>query len=390
MTAAARPLRVLELDGLRGIAIAMVLVFHCARFSTVLPSFGGILQRLTWSGWAGVDVFFVLSGFLVGGILLKTRDTPGTLRSFFIRRGTRILPLYFLVLVSAVVIPVASGIGFNRWPFAEALPWWSYATLTQNFLRPVLHTDSGYLVHTWSLAVELQVYVLAGLLLVCAPRRMIVPALLGGIVLSVATRIIACALGNGEFGYFVLFARLDAACLGILAAMAVRNPAAVDLIGRRRVALWFAAASLVAVAVALIGAGQGISSWGSAVFNHLAFATASAVLILLLTENPDGWANRALRFRPLVALGGISYGVYLLHIPVVSLTNLALGNSSLMVDRAAGPWGSILGLAITIALAAMSWRFIESPLIDAAHRWTRRPTGATPLVAPVKPVTPPA
>jgi peptidoglycan/LPS O-acetylase OafA/YrhL len=364
--------RVQELDGLRGVAIAMVLVFHCTRVPTMLPSVAGLAQRVTWSGWAGVDVFFVLSGFLVGGILLSGRDDQGTLKRFFIRRGMRILPLYFVVLLTAWLIPLVT-IGFQRWPFAESLPWWSYATLTQNFARPLLHTDSGYLGHTWSLALELQVYLVAGLVLLYAPLPRIKLILVAGIVISITCRIAACALGNGEFGYFALPARLDAACLGALASIVVNDKRALGWISTRRAALWTTAGILSAGAVALIAAGQGIGSWGSAIYNHAAFAISTTITIVLLIENKDGLANRILKMSWLVGLGSISYAVYLLHMPVVSLSNLAFGNSSMHVDNTAGIFGTIIGLMATLLLSKISWRFFEKRLIDQSHVWTRRP-----------------
>src|SRR5260370_30559316 len=111
---AATPLnrRIPELDGLRGLAILLVLVFHYISQEGVLPSgsFGDRLQRLVIMGWTGVDLFFVLSGFLIGGILMDVRGSPSYFKTFYIRRFFRIVPIYYLwIILYAALIGIASG-----------------------------------------------------------------------------------------------------------------------------------------------------------------------------------------------------------------------------------------------------------------------------------------
>jgi peptidoglycan/LPS O-acetylase OafA/YrhL len=360
-----------ELDGLRGVAVLMVLAFHCTTVPTVMPSIWGMAQRLTWAGWAGVDVFFVLSGFLVGGILIDSRGQDNVLQRFMIRRAMRIIPLYIIILLSAWILPALTGIGYNSWPFGESLPWWSYASLTQNFVRPILNTDSGYLGHTWSLALELQIYVIAGILLIYAPKRLIPPIIIAGIVIAWSTRATASYLGAGMYGYFILPARLDAACIGILSAIVVRNDVKVGWIKENSNKLWLLSGILFGAALALVGIGHGIGSWGSSIYNHLGFATGTALVIILCTTNCGKSPGKILALRPLVSLGAVSYAVYLFHYPVISLTNIYFGNNSMMIDSTAGKIGTIVGILLTFALAALSWRFIEAPLIKLSHSWTR-------------------
>src|ERR1043166_7724662 len=126
--------RNLPLDGLRGLAILLVLLRHLVPEQTTHPYFVPIITaaRLTWSG---VDLFFVLSGFLIGGILLDAKNSPDYLRTFYIRRAYRILPIYCVVVCIFfiwIIWVLSDG------PTSVAIPWFAYATLTQNFWMALL------------------------------------------------------------------------------------------------------------------------------------------------------------------------------------------------------------------------------------------------------------
>src|SRR5882757_1657709 len=156
--------RIPELDDLRGVAIAMVLVSHYAVFGFVTKhgSLTSYLKALPGLGWSGVDLFFVLSGFLIGGILLDARESSNYFQVFYARRFFRIVPIYAVVLlffaVAGGVARSAQGRDFT-WLFANSMPWYAYATFTQNFWM-VFHGSAGgnWLAPTWSLAVEEQFY----------------------------------------------------------------------------------------------------------------------------------------------------------------------------------------------------------------------------------------
>ena len=129
--------RIPALDGLRGIAILLVLMVHSfSDFHFVHHPGLTWLVRMSRLGWSGVDLFFVLSGFLIGGILLDARNSPNYFKTFYIRRAYRILPLYFLVLTLAWLTFQAGQLGWLRGSWAELfsgkIPWWTFFTFTQN------------------------------------------------------------------------------------------------------------------------------------------------------------------------------------------------------------------------------------------------------------------
>jgi peptidoglycan/LPS O-acetylase OafA/YrhL len=164
--------RLTSLDGLRGLAVLSVVLFHTLRLQNA-GVFGEIWKRFHGSAWAGVDLFFVLSGFLITGILLDSRGQENYFRNFYARRTLRIFPLYYTVLAVALLV-VPFVVGFPRLPAAyprllENQLWlWTY---TQNYLQATTaHTLPGF-GHFWSLAVEEQFYWFWPLVVCLLPRK---------------------------------------------------------------------------------------------------------------------------------------------------------------------------------------------------------------------------
>jgi len=161
-----RPRRIPELDGLRGMAIGLVVLYHYVKNAVVGTGFwyslGLAPLRLAWSG---VDLFFVLSGFLIGGILLEAKNTDGYFRAFYGRRFFRIFPLYYIWLIP-FGIGLATAPPFLQGMFNLHLPLWSYLLFLQNFLMVAQGTfGAQWLFVTWSLAVEEQFYLILPLLI---------------------------------------------------------------------------------------------------------------------------------------------------------------------------------------------------------------------------------
>jgi peptidoglycan/LPS O-acetylase OafA/YrhL len=150
--------RVPQLDGIRGTAILLVIIWHFI----VVPLKQGphdsaisrIIEHVGVLTWSGVDLFFVLSGFLIGGILIDARESPNYFRTFYFRRAFRILPIYLLVVVSYLLVwSMAAGHQiFLRETLGVPMPRWVYFTFTQNFWLAHHAWDSVYLALSWSLA----------------------------------------------------------------------------------------------------------------------------------------------------------------------------------------------------------------------------------------------
>src|SRR5919199_6536333 len=241
-TAGSRPPRYPELDGLRGIAILMVVAYHY----NLAPFL------------SGVDLFFVLSGFLLGGILLDKHEAPNYFKAFYARRFCRTLPLYFLcLLVFLILLPLTLAWLFGD-PFemllGDPLPLWSYFTFTHNFAMTQLGGwGTLWLGHTWSLAVEEQFYLFLPFFIRSFSREKL-PYLLVGLILSAP--LLRAFLyefhPHGDLAFYVLMpCRADALLLGVLGAYVIRNERCLNLLRTHTKALYGLLALLLAAGVAL-------------------------------------------------------------------------------------------------------------------------------------------
>ncbi|MBD0321145.1 MAG: acyltransferase, partial [Gemmatimonadetes bacterium] len=185
--AAANPLRLRghlpALDGLRGVAVALVVLLHFTLFVPAGPV-ESFFSRGVGTGWMGVDLFFVLSGFLITGILYDSRDSPAYFRNFYARRSLRIFPLYYAYLfaIFAVLPRVQAG---AAGPAEESARIWVWTYLSNVlFARGGWEVMPGHTTHLWSLAVEEQFYLLWFAAVVMAPRRWLLPTIVGCLVVA--------------------------------------------------------------------------------------------------------------------------------------------------------------------------------------------------------------
>src|ERR687886_165684 len=354
-TAGSRSPRYPELDGLRGIAILMVVAYHY----NLAPFL------------SGVDLFFVLSGFLLGGILLDKEETPNYFKAFYARRFCRILPLYFLcLLIFLILLPVTLGWLFGD-PFemllGDPLPLWSYFTFTHNFAMTQLGGwGTLWLGHTWSLAVEEQFYLILPFLIWFVSRERL-PYLLVGLILSAP--LLRAFLyefhPHGDLAFYVLMpCRADALLLGVLCAYAIRNERCLNLLRMHTKALYgllalflAAGAALMALSsptvhVPLVAASYGYS-WLPLVY--------SCIVLTAVTEKL-GLFTLVTRIRPLSWLAVVAFGVFLLHIPILIVFQRL--TSAGLLPQAGSHYIIPLGaLLLTLVLASISWMFFERRIV---------------------------
>jgi peptidoglycan/LPS O-acetylase OafA/YrhL len=354
----------------RGIAILLVLLWHFvgAPWSHLPGPAAQWAQRLLGLGGSGVDLFFVLSGFLIGGILLDQRASPGYFQAFYARRLTRILPLYFLWLglffVLLAAFPRFTLSAPVRQLFADPLPAWSYVTFTQNLVMARQETlGPDWLAITWSLAIEEQFYILLPLMV-----RFIAPSRLpfaGAILVFSAPVFRLLGDQHGTFGGFVSMpCRADSLLLGVLCAILLRWQGGRELITHAKWGLYGLLATLSAGAVASCFLPI---RFGLRPFVLLGFAVMYSSFLLLAVTERRGPVTWLVRNRYLRSLGVLAYGVYLFHQGVNGLAHgLILGRQPRF-----GSWAEIavtLGAVVmTFFLAWLSWRFFEKPLV----RWGR-------------------
>lgn len=362
--------RVPELDGIRGIAIALVLVWHfvvCATAGapTALAMW---ITRLGAFAWSGVDLFFVLSGYLITGILLDSSGSDRYFSSFYVRRCFRILPLY-AVLISVFFAVRAFTPDAVAQTFDPPMPWWVYATFTTNFWVGHYQAWQFYGI-TWSVAVEEQFYWILPLIIAFTPRRALLSTFS---VLIAATMVIrALLVHTGTItqtsAHVLFFTRADALLLGGLGAIMIRDH---SHLLRRRLLTQLLAITTAAVAAYHI---KGCVMMSLPLINggYTVLALMYLSFLLLATTQPTSLAARFCRIGSLRRVGQMAYGLYLIHDPVQfglhHLIRHQRPRHADLVDVAI----SALALALSVGLAAVSWRYFESKMIAIGHRITTR------------------
>ena len=231
-TAAPPVRRIPQLDGIRGSAILLVLIWHFLVAPTSLVSNGGFAARVIARAgsltWSGVDLFFVLSGFLIGGILIDSKDSPRYFSTFYIRRVFRILPIYlFLVLAYLCVWNATTGnIPVLGETLGRPVPWYVYLTFTQNIWFAHHGWVGVYLGPSWSLAVEEQFYLLLPTMIRVLPRRFLLPTAVVLAAGSTAARTLLYLHYGPAWSlaaYMLIICRADALMLGVVCAVLLRE-----------------------------------------------------------------------------------------------------------------------------------------------------------------------
>jgi peptidoglycan/LPS O-acetylase OafA/YrhL len=351
----------------------MVLMYHvlsAARVGSGLLSHAFAALRLTWSG---VDLFFVLSGFLIGGILLDVRDSPRYYTTFYLRRAYRILPLY--VALSVVSMAALAILRANPRTSDLALfthrpaPWYAYATLTQNIWFAFLGGFGGLMSISWSLAVEEQFYLTAPFFVRNLTRSRLVSLLISVVLAAPVLRtVLLLSSARGAFADYVLMpCRADALCLGVLAAVFVRSEKCMKWVRFSR--HWFYVAMMVLAAGLPV-----LTIWGdktSSVMVTIGYswlAAFYATILLHVVTVPKGMLSGLLQRRELMNLGTISYCVYLFH-PLLVEGSRRVFLRYMSPSDWSGVAAGCVGVGATLCIAAVSWRYFEKTFLRLGHRF---------------------
>ncbi len=328
-----------EIDGLRAIAVTAVVLYHFG-----IPGIGG--------GFVGVDVFFVISGFLIGGILWSELAQTGRieLKSFFLRRIRRLAPAFFAMAAGTTAVAYLVLLPFEFREFGKSLiaatAWLSNVQFFREAGYFDIDSESKLLLHTWSLAVEEQFYIALPVLLLLlknGSKRFIIVVLLTAWVSSLASSL--AMMGHSPTASFFLFPfRAWEMLSGVLLAIWGRET---NETWRRGPMYSWLGLALVLSAIVLVRPGPGFPGW------QALWPVAGSVL-LLLNGRGDNLVNRLLAARIPVFVGLISYSLYLWHWPVFTLSSYWRGDVSSPLEK--GLW---LTLAILLSIAAWAW--IERP-----------------------------
>ena len=361
-----------ELDTLRGVAILAVVFYH--GFSqcdtTGLPGIAHAFFAATEFGWLGVNLFFVLSGFLITGILLESKGTPRYYKSFYVRRALRILPAYLLLLLLLLLLP--------RIGIVEGRISWSFVGLSLIYLSNVTNFFGVAMQYgpLWSLAVEEQFYLLWPLLILFLPRKSLVGAIVSAICIGPLFRAgIVLRGGNAWQASVLMPACLDALGMGALVAV-------LTFIGRDKFKRRLLNASLLLGVALYIGVAVAVHFSHAAAWTvpyGVSVALWSAWLIDGAYSGFGGTMGKVLSFKPAVYLGTISYGVYLIHNFVPDVVNGLFGFTP--AHELPMPIRPIIMFLVTVFLASVSWYGFERPINALKRFFPYRPSAAAAATA---------
>ncbi len=322
---------------------------------------GYVITDYVEGGFLGVDLFFVLSGFLITALLLKEQSNHGAIRlaSFYGRRALRLLPALYVLLVVHLIYAKVVGLPRDnelmtiRWALVYATNW-----------QAVFHffTVAEGLGHLWSLAIEEQFYLVWPLVLILflSLRRSasaVTAVLVTGIALVALRRYVMLSAGTSTLLLFLRTdTRVDSLLVGcLLASLWVRRRTPTRGLAP---AAWVASA-VIAICVAFSSSDSRFLYEGG----FTAFAIAAATLILA-TVDSDWWGNRLLAVAPLRLLGRVSYGLYLWHLPIF-----------FAVAREGQGWSSLTRIVVAVTLTALftalSWQLVERPALRVKRRLER-------------------
>ena len=344
------PKHIPQLDVLRGVAVLNVMLYHIV---DIVPRLH--LKPIFGLGYAGVDLFFVLSGFLITGILVGSKQSEKYFTNFYARRALRIWPLYYLLLlITFVVLPMVHP-ALKTSIFGQCHPWQAFPLFLQNLTLNRQAFDT--LRVTWSLAIEEQFYLVWPVIVWLAPRRMLKPLALSALLLSMALRwSVLIGLIAPLNIYMNTLTRLDGLSLGAFLALWIpeADSRIVRLTG--------------AVVVGLTLPAMIVLGWIQP--GHWAFFSVVAACfagMLCVAINVDWLAKMGF----LKYTGKISYALYLVHVPVFSLAG-AYGIGEVFFPRS--PIAADLALLLTsfgfcYGLAIVSWHFYESRFLRLKSRF---------------------
>ncbi len=345
------------LDSIRGWAILLVLMVHCVAFQPAGSSVLSVVNEVARAGWLGVDLFFVLSGYLITSILLSTRQTPGYFVNFYARRALRIFPAYYLYLVVVFlvlphVLAGVSGESLRAWALSSAL-------YLQNIQMLIVGGATSWrgLDHLWSLAIEEHFYLFWPLIVGLFPARRLLVVCVALIATAWAVKALLVLFHDWPLAAYVFMpARMDALAAGALVACL---PHGWNKTTGRLALLVAVVAAAGLLAIAFSKGGLRLSGGVNiALITSLAALAFAALLhVIVMTDFKPMWLHNPV----LVTFGRYSYGMYLIHIAVIELFQVPLLGywQASMGYNTASLLSGVATMLVTLLVAMLSYHLFE-------------------------------
>ena len=361
--------RIPELDGLRGVAIMLVIAYHYF-----------YQGRYFAFGWSGVDLFFVLSGFLIGGILLDVCASPRYFRTFYLRRLFRIVPIYYLWVGVYLLLTIFAGPFLKRHALGSTGPEVRLQVIAlllfvQNFgVRYSSPLAVAWFLPAWSLAVEEQFYLIAPLIIRLFSRASLYWLLAAVIGMAPILRVwiryhLPVHPDSLSLAYTLMPCRADALAIGILTALLWRNPAFRIWLPSHKPALYALGGVLLAGILVLCTFSASPDALGMQSIGYSWIAAFYAIILLVALALPGGFIALIARTRWLGQVGRVSYCLYLIHDAVRSATGIlfkAVFHNPHTWQIVA--WNALAAVA-AYGIANLSWTWFEYPFLRRGHEF---------------------
>ncbi len=363
--------RVRELDGVRGISIIVVVAFHLLKRADYFTSNETLhfITRLSSIGWVGVDIFFVLSGFLITSILLRTKHEKNYFKNFYVRRSLRIFPLYFVFI--AVILLLLPKLDPDFTPeIPRALPF--LLLYQQNWLMLISKIPlTTYLAVTWSLAIEEQFYLIWPAVVYFTKKETLIKLSIGVILFSILARVLGILFWDdmsqvSTFFYYNTFTRFEQLVFGGLLAAAFTEPLWIQRLKNISIpSFWVAFTAFLVLCFTAYPHMVPLDENIWLVFGGYTLAAVfSAALVTILMTHPEtSMFRRLFQNKVLIFFGKYSYSIYLLHVPVILILLDVLWRTQLR------GWTMylayiVLTYAITVVGALITWNLLEKHMLN--------------------------
>ncbi|HVX28306.1 MAG TPA: acyltransferase [Parafilimonas sp.] len=350
-------LQIPSLDGIRGIAIIGIMLYH--------------FFEMPYGAWFSMDLFFVLSGFLITGILLDSKTDKHYYKNFIVRRGLRILPLYYGVLIIFfIVVPLIvnkSGLAPFSVYYDNQFYFWVYL---QNWIlllkEPELIGKGRIFLHLWSLAIEEQFYIVWPIVILLFNIKNLVKIIVALILLSAALNCYYFFSNHSwQYTYFSTLCRLDSLCIGALIAVAVRNSSFISKLEKITPYIFKILFAVLLTAI-FVGRPKAPADQFLEPVSTLLFSIFFASMILYgFSNHKNNFVKRILELKALRFFGKYSYSMYIFHVPILILLRPALFKylQKNIPHTIAYITDNLICLLLVIAVSQLTWYLIEKPFL---------------------------
>ena len=361
--------RIIQLDGLRGIAILVVVMYHfvgLALQSRGVESLNVVEKVIMYTalvGWCGVDLFFVLSGFLIGSILLRSRNSDNFFKTFYLRRFFRIVPICYALFIIFIILRLTPIYHPSVEIFEkDRIPIICYFFFVQNIAMGLYKTFGPLSIGvTWSLAVEEQFYLIIPLIIYYINPKYYKYVIAIGLLMAPVSTLL---LPNFYQHYTWLVCRINSPMIGFMIALLIQKEAFRSFV-KRHLTWFFLSSALLLLITAL---GHAYTKLGF--INHTLSGINFGMILLIALSIEKGFWFRLLTSPFLLFMGKISYFFYLYHLTINGLLHLLVLHKDIPVlDNWNAVLVTLLAFLLTTGLGVLSFKYIEDPLIRYSHRF---------------------